>query len=153
MFTLRSMTNQDAHLIYTWANDPVTRANSFQSDPIPWEQHLAWFNAKCQNPNAIYLIGEWDKTPCALIRFDVASDFALVGINLSPDFRGKGLSKQALHAACAFYFQTMRKPIHASIKSTNTASIHLFESVGFSLLATRHEQNNTIFDYKLEHHD
>lgn len=153
MLTVRRIRKEDALLIYEWANDDLTRANSFQSEPIAWEQHLEWFNGKLEHERAIYLMGESDGIPCAFIRFDVSPDFALVGINFSPSFRGKGLSKRVLQAACSVYFQTMHQPIHASIKSTNTASIHLFEGVGFQQKGTRYEQTYTILDYKLEQHE
>ena len=40
---LRRAEANDSRMIWSWANDPLTRAVSFSSDPIPWESHVEWF--------------------------------------------------------------------------------------------------------------
>lgn len=34
----------DCSLVYILSNDPLVRANSFNSEPIVYENHLKWFN-------------------------------------------------------------------------------------------------------------
>src|SRR5262249_14791779 len=43
---LRLATREDAGLLWQWANDPQTRANSFHQESIPWDQHVSWYTAK-----------------------------------------------------------------------------------------------------------
>lgn len=40
---LRRARPEDSRLVWSWANDPKTRANSFDPTPIAWEDHCAWF--------------------------------------------------------------------------------------------------------------
>ena len=37
-------TSEDCNLIYNLSNDPLVRANSFNSEPIIYENHVKWFN-------------------------------------------------------------------------------------------------------------
>lgn len=34
----------DCSLVYILSNDPLVRANSFNSEPIVYENHVRWFN-------------------------------------------------------------------------------------------------------------
>ena len=38
----------DVDLLFSWANDKEVRKNSFSSEPICYEEHLAWFRKKYQ---------------------------------------------------------------------------------------------------------
>ena len=37
-------TSEDCSLIYNLSNDPLVRINSFNSEPIFYENHVRWFN-------------------------------------------------------------------------------------------------------------
>ncbi|MGH9508910.1 MAG: UDP-2,4-diacetamido-2,4,6-trideoxy-beta-L-altropyranose hydrolase, partial [Terriglobales bacterium] len=52
---LRRATEQDCRLLWEWANDPDTRANSFSSELIPWDDHQRWFRAKLSDPACLLL--------------------------------------------------------------------------------------------------
>lgn len=43
---IRSVKNgeNDCSLIYNLSNDPLVRSNSFNSEPIFYENHVRWFN-------------------------------------------------------------------------------------------------------------
>ena len=58
---LRQAEQKDCRLLWEWANDPATRAASFSTETIPWEQHQAWFEDKMKDPNCLLLIGENSK--------------------------------------------------------------------------------------------
>ena len=51
---LRPVTMQDAELILEWVNDPLDRANSYSSEPITLDEHLAWLKRSLSNPE-VYL--------------------------------------------------------------------------------------------------
>jgi len=42
---LRCAAEGDSRTIWSWANDPETRAHSFSTEPIPWEKHTTWYAA------------------------------------------------------------------------------------------------------------
>ena len=48
---LRAANSDDTDLLYRWANDPVVRKNSFNTDRILYENHVMWFNRIIEDPN------------------------------------------------------------------------------------------------------
>ncbi|MBI4644486.1 MAG: UDP-2,4-diacetamido-2,4,6-trideoxy-beta-L-altropyranose hydrolase, partial [Deltaproteobacteria bacterium] len=54
--TLRAAVKDDCRMLWEWANDPEVRKNSFSSDPIPWEQHVSWFESKLRDPGYLFFI-------------------------------------------------------------------------------------------------
>ncbi len=59
LLSLRRATRDDARLLWEWANDPGTRAQSFVQDAIPWDRHVAWLDERVSDPDvAIYLAAD-----------------------------------------------------------------------------------------------
>jgi RimJ/RimL family protein N-acetyltransferase len=57
-----------------------------------------------------------------------------IGYILRPDFTGRGLAREAVHAVIAFGFSTLGlRRICADIDPENTASVNLVEAIGFKL--------------------
>ncbi|MEZ0538148.1 GNAT family N-acetyltransferase [Fibrella arboris] len=139
----RVATTADARLYFAWANDPITRQQSFNSAPISWEAHEAWFTRKVNDPDALLLVFETsDNVPIGQVRFERSDDelTASIGglwpetISLSIDaqFRGKGIAAVLLEEAC----DSLRRkkgpvPVTAYIKLDNAASVRAFERAGF----------------------
>ena len=48
----------DRRLLWEWANQPGVRSASFDSAPIPWHVHVAWFERKLAGPRCVLFIGE-----------------------------------------------------------------------------------------------
>ena len=42
---LRRAGMADAETLFRWRNDPEVRENSFRTQPIPHEEHIAWLKA------------------------------------------------------------------------------------------------------------
>ncbi len=53
---LGAVTESDLGLVWDWANDATTRASSFQSEPISWEEHQRWGQTKIADPNCYFWI-------------------------------------------------------------------------------------------------
>jgi len=49
--TLRTASLADCELVFDWANDPVTRAMSFNQAQITRAEHVAWFAASSSATN------------------------------------------------------------------------------------------------------
>jgi RimJ/RimL family protein N-acetyltransferase len=136
MLRIRSVTDEDCRLLWEWANDPDVRASSFESEPIPWEEHVTWFRAKRADPNCyMYIILDQDDRPIGQVRFDIQSGSnaeAVISIGIARDQRGRGYGVEALRLACGHFLKaTGTKPIVAYIKLQNMASIRAFEKAGF----------------------
>lgn len=131
--SIRLATESDVIITHEWANDEVSRANSFSSEFIPLETHRGWWSAKIRDSSAFYFIGEVGGSPASIVRFDKKEDGRsfIIGVNLAPKYRGLGLSYQFLRAACYEFLRTNNAPIEAYIKPENIPSIKSFEKAGF----------------------
>ncbi|MGH2829375.1 MAG: GNAT family N-acetyltransferase [Actinomycetota bacterium] len=126
---LQRATAADSKGVFAWANDPVTRANSASTDPIPWESHSEWFAAKLADPNcSIFIVSDGDE-PVGVVRFDVAGDEAEISVNLAPEARGRGIGSLAIRVACA---EVPDETVVAYIREENTASQKAFAAAGFT---------------------
>lgn len=129
-FDIRHVTINDAKLLFDWANDANTRQNSFNSEPIHWDDHVNWLqNRLARTDNLMYLF-VLDSNPIGIVRFDIAKD-TVVGITISPAHRGKGLGSEILKLACNKFWETHNKSILAYIKIDNLASQKAFNNAGF----------------------
>jgi UDP-2,4-diacetamido-2,4,6-trideoxy-beta-L-altropyranose hydrolase len=125
----------DAQLLWTWANDPGTRAVSFNSDLIPWEVHLAWMKRRLADSAALsYIARDPDDRPVGYVRFDNAAGTVTVSIAVDAGLRGQGLGLDILRQGCRRAFSRGNvDQVHAFIKPDNTASLRLFARAGFVL--------------------
>lgn len=131
--SFRNATEADSRLLWDWANDPLTRAASFSSAPIPWEEHESWFRRRLAQSDPVYLAIDGRQTPLGVVRFDRRDgDVAVVSYNLAPVARGKDLSTLILGCACALFRREYpRSLVHAWIKNDNLASQRCFVRAGF----------------------
>ena len=137
MLRLRSATLDDCRLFWEWANEPGTRAASFSSNRIPWEDHTHWFGAKLGDPNCrLYIALLVDSTetsqPVGQARFDLDQDEAVISISVDSRFRGRGLGSEIISLATRYLFETSAvSTIHAYVKRENARSLHAFEKAGY----------------------
>jgi UDP-2,4-diacetamido-2,4,6-trideoxy-beta-L-altropyranose hydrolase len=132
---LRSAGSTDAKLLYEWANDKKARLLSFNTDPIPWEEHQQWLKQKLKDNNTWIFIAENHLgSPIGQIRFDGKDDYYQISYSLDKKFRGLGLGKALLKTG----LKTIQANIHktarmqGSVKNDNVASKISFEKCGFS---------------------
>ena len=132
---LRSVLPSDIDLLYTWANDPVVRSNSFNTSPISYEDHQKWFNRIMTDPSVIQFILEDEEKPIGQIRLTIQRDIAEIGYSIAPEFRGRGYGHKILQLVLE---ETRKnypqiKKLTAKVKPCNTVSGKLFESEGYTL--------------------
>jgi len=139
---LRPARETDAKLVWKWANDSTTRANSFSPDPIPWDDHLRWYAKKLVDSGTrIYMACAETGDGCALVRFDVKGGTAVAGITVAPEYRGLGLASEVIRSGTQqFHDEYGALPIFAYVKPNNLASRQAFEKGGYVLTG------NTVYD-------
>lgn len=130
--TIRRANIHDLDMTYAWATDDLVRANSFSSDNISFEGHSKWFTNKLGQKNAYFYILEDDVRPCGLVRIEEGEEYAVVGITVGPESRGKGYSSSMLQMALVDFRESSSQKVYAYIKKENVASIKAFERAGFS---------------------
>lgn len=130
----------DARFLFELSNSPAVRSAGFQTEPIPWETHLAWLTRHHLSPDSqLYLIRSCDSPqPIGFLRFHHQHHACWeIGISLTAEAQGKGYASNAvrlgmaemrhLHAATSFL---------ATVRPFNTASRQLFSRLGFVLDST-----------------
>ena len=135
MINTRVASITDSKDIFEWRNDDLTRKMSHTTDIVEWEGHIEWFESSLKNKNRLLLLCEDinDLKKIAVVRFDINSLRALVAINLSPEMRGEGISKQCLSESIENFKNVFPQVValDAEIKLENIASQRVFKSVGF----------------------
>lgn len=93
---LRRATMDDMDLLFKWANNPDVRKNAFNTEPIPYENHVAWFNKMMLNNSVIqYILCENDKE-LGQIRLNIENKAGVISYSVDESFRGKGFGTKML---------------------------------------------------------
>lgn len=127
--TLRPATSTDAALLLEWRNDPVTRANSFNTARVAEAEHRDWFTASLKNPQRRILIAVRDGAPVGMVRADLVGGATELSWGVAPRERGRGAGK----AIVAVAVKLIGGSITARIKAGNAASARVALSAGFVL--------------------
>jgi RimJ/RimL family protein N-acetyltransferase len=131
---LRAARPDDARRLLEWANDPATRAASFDREPIAWQEHVAWLAAVLDDPARRLWIAEEAGVPVGQVRVDRAADgVGVVSIGLAAGARGRGLGREVL--ALGLAAAAAELGIHrarAIVRAANLPSRRLFEGAGFA---------------------
>jgi RimJ/RimL family protein N-acetyltransferase len=131
--SLRNATFDDMDLLFYWANDKTVRNNAFNSEPIPYENHVAWFNKIMSDDTVIQLIMCDEDNPIGQIRLNIEEKKAYIDYSISPDKRGLGLGADMIKLlegrlkVGGFTF----KSLIGQVKYENIASAKTFEKCGF----------------------
>ncbi len=150
--TCRKATQADAKLIFDWSNDPLVRAQSFNSAEIVWENHVKWFEKKLQSTTDLLLIALVNNEPAGLVRFENINQKTTIGVLLDDAFRGKGLSSKIILGATDYYFSEHSGPISAFIKAENLASVKAFQKSGFTFVQQLEINHLPSVEYVLAKH-
>ena len=132
---IRKITEKDLVLIYEWANDPIVRSQSFNTELISLESHSEWFKRKLADDNCYFYMILNDSKPMGQIRFDLLEGIAMISYSISKNFRGQGYGNEMLRVAInQFNGECLYcRNIYAKVKSENNASTKIFNNLGFSL--------------------
>lgn len=127
----RHATINDLMTYFLWANDPLTRKHSYNTAPIPLDQHRQWFLKKLIDANSFLYLLEIGNEPVGQVRFDFNEDATLSYV-VAPEWRGRGFGSYLI----AKGIQQLRKDLQASVKvigyvkKDNVASNRTFLNLG-----------------------
>ena len=133
MVSLRKATMEDMDLLYKWANDTTVRENSFNTEPIPYENHIKWFNKMMNDESVLQFILMEDDTPVGQIRLNIEASEAEIGYSIAADYRGHGYGHQILQlvkSEVKNHYPEI-KTLVAKVKPDNVASNKLFQKEGY----------------------
>lgn len=140
---LRDVCKEDIDILFAWANDPVVRANSFNTEQIPYEDHKKWFSKLINDENRRQYFLMEDEEAVGQIRFSIDGKEAEIGYSISPEKRGCGYGQIILELA-----KTRLKEdrpdvtkLIGRVKEGNHASRTCFKKCGFTEVSGRFEYN------------
>ena len=97
---LRAAERADKALYFEWANDPETRRQAHNPDPIPWADHDAWFDQRLADPLVhLWVLETPEGLPVGQVRVEPDGDDAILSYSIDPAFRRRGWGTQVLHLA------------------------------------------------------
>jgi RimJ/RimL family protein N-acetyltransferase len=132
----------DALLLWKWANDPVTRRNSFNSEPIPWDVHQSWCAKKLASLDCRLWIMELEKIAVGQIRYDrISADTGQISFSVAPFVRGRGLGTLLLEMTVPMAARDLGlKWVKGIALNDNHASQRAFVKAGFKV--SEHQGGN-----------
>lgn len=134
---LRPATEADCDRLFAWINDRDARAAAIKGPaPIPYETHVAWLAARLADPDCRLWIIECDGLAVGQVRLQGDESGREVSIFVDRAARRRGIAGEAIEQALAAFGGRLA---HARVRTTNTASRRLFESLGFRLAAEQPE--------------
>jgi GNAT superfamily N-acetyltransferase len=106
---LRPATGEDARNLWQWRNEPETRAASFSTEPIAYDDHVKWLATKLRDRDVFILIAIGQgEVEIGYVRLDVRGDAAEMSLSLDRAYRGRGLGASAIRAATEFVVKRAR---------------------------------------------
>lgn len=124
----------DAQRIWEIRNEPAALVVAASQDIIPLAQHVAWFNNKYfMDKGHVCFVAEADNNIVGYSRFDLHENKYLNSIAIASSMHGKGIGTLLLKQSIEQLQSSL--PIHAEVRKFNTASIKMFERVGFKKIS------------------
>jgi RimJ/RimL family protein N-acetyltransferase len=132
--TLRPAGPEDCRLLWLWRNDPTTRAVSFRTASIPWEEHERWFLDRLGAADTrILIVLDARGERVGYVRFQLEGTDARISVGIAPGHRGRGYGSTAIRLGADLLLSSGEtRRILALIKGSNPSSQRAFERAGFA---------------------
>lgn len=142
-FIIRPAEERDMKAVFELSNDMQVRANSINTEPIKWENHVKWFRNRIKKINEpFYIVESLDKKFIAQVRLD-QKDEIIISISISADFRGKGLASEIIKRCSEI---SKMNTITAFVKEENIASQKAFLKSGYKFNSKKGEYLKYIYN-------
>ena len=141
--SLRPGRESDSGLLLKWTNKLRACGLALSgSGPLEHHEHETWFAARLEDPDSWIWIVEYAATPVGVVRLEreagTVADTVGVSVFVVRESRGRGLASTAI--ACALHDVALEHGIShaiARVRPENTASLRLFEGLGFTAVERR----------------
>jgi RimJ/RimL family protein N-acetyltransferase len=133
---IRDANATDDAILLRWANEEVTRKNSFNREFIDPVSHLQWLGRQLASESPFYIFQIYG-IPMGFVRMENDGEGLRLSYGIDSNFRGKGFAKQFLQAALARAKPS--KSVMARTSASNKASAKALESVGFMVITSSEE--------------
>lgn len=129
---LRKANERDKKILFDWANESETRANSFHQEKISWEEHSGWYDRMMQAEDVlIYIVMDFMK-PVGQVRMNIEDDAGRISYSVDEECRGDHLGQKMLALLEKEAAGKVTRLV-AEVKPDNLASRRNFEKLGYEL--------------------
>lgn len=136
--TVRHAVAGDEELLLAWANDPLTRRNSFERGVIAAREHHEWLRDRLSTrQNCLLLVAETqDGVPLASARFDRTDAGWKINYSVAAPYRSRGLGPRVLELALAALAREYPDAsfVLARVRTANEPSRRVFRRLGFEVV-------------------
>jgi RimJ/RimL family protein N-acetyltransferase len=127
----RADSGDEARLL-RWANDPVTRKDSFSQRSISPDEHHQWLQRVLSDDASRQFVVETHQgAEVGQVRLQAQDGEWEVHYAVAPEFRGRGLGTPLLRAALDEFGREHRGRVVGRVKTRNVASQKIFQALGF----------------------
>ncbi len=140
--SLRKATQEDAKMLFEWKNEALTRKNSFSSEPVPWESHIAWFEKKLKDENCLFYIMCENGADVGTFRIEIDPETAtgLMHVTVDKDCRGNHTVQRILAVVEEEVKGLSLKYLLAEVKPHNIASQKALDKNNYHVLERTEEE-------------
>ena len=138
MVKLRKIEPSDLPYLYKWENDAASWADGANHNPLSQQDlrdYIASTTGDIYRDGQLRLIIENDGVTCGcmdLFDFDPHNRRAAIGMYIAPEYRGKGVGRQALEQLEAYAFKHLNlRVLYAIIATKNIPCSALYRSSGY----------------------
>jgi len=124
----RKVKESDKQLLFDWANESGVRANSINTDPIPWEEHVNWIDRKLTSKQTEFYIFESWGNPVGQLRIEQDDVHWVINYSVNHNYRGLGIGRAMITRLLEDHND---KQFRAIVRKENTASVQVFITLGF----------------------
>lgn len=135
---LRLLTHDDLPFTLEWRNREGVREQFGNANALTWEQHAGWFQRYLDKPDDLVFIVEGVQAgarigQAAIYAIDTEAGNAEIGrFVVAPEFKGKGLMRQAISALMDFARDSLGlAAVYLEVRVTNEHARRLYERLGF----------------------
>jgi len=135
LLAIRRAEAADESLLLSWANDPLTRKNAFNQEPISLQQHTDWFGGKMKQVATchIYIVSLPNGDDIGQVRFEKEHHQWVIDYSMDAMFRGKGLGVSLLSRALSTLAEHhSNEQVVGHVKLSNLASTNIFIRCAFT---------------------
>lgn len=136
MIKFRKAIESDLIQYFIWANDPLVRSQSYNSDLVTIDEHTNWFFEKLTDDSFyLYIFMNELNENIGQVRIQMKDEHnAIISLSIDFHFRGKGFGTEMLQLSSEEFFKLNPQAfIHAYVKSENISSKKIFEKAGYQL--------------------
>jgi RimJ/RimL family protein N-acetyltransferase len=127
---LRPATLDDAALLLSWRNEPLSRQASHSTAEIQFDTHYRWLAETLASVHRKLYIAESDGTPLGSVRADYVNDTWKLSWVVSAEQRGRGVARRMV----SLLVEGLSGCVCAEVREGNHASSRVAEHAGLRLV-------------------